>query len=317
MAAIRTSTDSDVADIVQQIRADENLEAIADSLKKNVTLPVQSDHSLEAEFSDVIGKPAVHQSGETRYFGHTSGLGLVEPDEDISLRAHTPSDAWTRVTRDAEFVGHLMALYFAWSHPFYTLFSKECFLHDMSKGRSKYCSPLLVNALLAVACSFSDRPEARTDPADCKTAGDAFYAEAKRLLDEDDRTCLTTVQALGLLGIRQASCGRESSGFQYAGRCIRMALELGLHLCFSSGSNYALTPTEIEVRKITLWSCFNLDTCVSLSMKPSTNTHSLVGHGQSASGEYLNYLAHRSASSNQRLFHSSNLRRGNHTLMLI
>lgn len=251
----------EVADIVQQIRADENLEAIAESLKRNMTLPGRSDsQTLEGDFSDLMGKPALDESGETRLYGHSSNLGLVPHDEELPLRTNIPSGSWTRVTRDAEFVGHLMGLYFCWQHPFYVLFSKECFLHDMARGRSKYCSPLLVNALLAAACAFSDRPEARTNPSDPNTAGDHFFAEARRLLFENEHPSLTTVQALALMGCREASCGRDSSGFQYAGRCIRMALELGLHLCFKTAGNSLLTPTEIEVRKITFWGCFTLDT---------------------------------------------------------
>ena len=261
VASIRSSSEAEVADIVQQIRADENLEAIAESLKRNMPLPGRSDsQTLEGDFSDLMGKPALDEAGETRHYGHSSNLALVPHDEEIPLRANFSSESWTRVTRDAEFVGHLMGLYFCWQHPFYVLFSKECFLHDMARGRSKYCSPLLVNALLANACTYSDRPEARTIPNDARTAGDHFFAEARRLLFENEHSTLTTVQALALMGLREATCGRDSSGYQYAGRCIRMALELGLHLCFKTAGNSALTPTEVEVRKITFWGCFTLET---------------------------------------------------------
>lgn len=268
VASIKSSTEAEVADIVQQIRADENLEVIADSLKKkennnlNAPLPLRSDsQTLESDFSDLMGKPAVDEAGETRSYGHSSNLGLVPPlEDDLPSRHVLSSESWTSVTRDAEFVGHLMWLYFCWQHPFYVLFSKECFLHDMARARSKYCSPLLVNAILATGCIYSDRPEARADPNDPTTAGDHFFAEARRLLYENEQSTLTTVQALALMGIREASCGRDSSGFQYAGRCIRMALEMGLHLCFKTAGNSSLTPTEIEVRKITFWGCFIVET---------------------------------------------------------
>ena len=256
--SIRSSSETEVAEIVQQIRADENLEALAESLKRNILLPRRSgSQSLEADLSDIMGRPSLSRSGQTRHFGHTSSLGLVDEDDKSPVRALIPSEAWTKVTRDAGLVGHLMALYFCWQHPVFVLLSKECFLHDMSKGRTKYCSPLLVNALLSVACGFSDRPELRTDPDDSKTAGDLFFAEARRLLFEDESSSLTTVQALALMGLREVSCGRDSSGFHYTGRCIRMAIELGLHL---ADVNPALTPTEVEVRKITFWGCFTLDT---------------------------------------------------------
>ena len=259
VASIRSSTDAEVAEIVQQIRADEDLDGIAESLKNNVMLPERSGAKLaEKELSKFIGRPSIDASGVVKYYGHTSSLSLVS-DGERSPMHHQTSEVWTKVTRDTAFVEHLMNLYFCWAHPGFLMFSKELFLDDMAKCRSKYCSPLLVNALLAFACAYSDRPGAREDPCDPKTAGDHFFAEAKHLLNENDSSKLTTVQALAIMGVREASCGRDSSGFQYVGRCIRMLIELGLHLSFASASD-KISPTELEARKITFWGCFINDT---------------------------------------------------------
>ena len=259
VASIRSCTDAEVAEIVQQIRADEDLDNIAESLKKNVMLPERSDKiSAEGELSNLIGRPSIDVSGVVKHYGHTSSLGLVS-DGDRSPTHLQTSEAWTRVTRDAAFVEHLLSLYFCWAHPYYALFSKELFLDDMAQGRSKYCSPLMVNALLAFACAYSDRLEARGNPSDPRTAGDHFFAEAKRLLNENESPNLTTVQALALMGLREASCSRDSSGYQYAGRCIRMLIELGLHLSFASASD-KISPIELEIRRITFWGCFINDT---------------------------------------------------------
>ena len=262
VASIRSSTDSEVADIVQQIRADEDLEHIADSLKRNVTLPERSDSkSAEGDLSNLIGNASSDEMGVIKHFGSTSNLGLINTvPSPLNLQT---TEVWTTVTPDFNLVEHLMALYFCWYHPLYVLFSKELFLHDMAKGRNKYCSPLLVNALLAVACSLSDRPEARTNPANPRTAGDHFFAEAKRLLDSSESSNITTVQALALMGSREASCDRDSSGYSYAGRCMRMAIELGLHLCFGA-DNKKFSPSEFEVRKITFWGLFTYDTAWSI-----------------------------------------------------
>lgn len=214
--------------------------------------------SAEGELSNLMGRPSIDASGVVKHFGHTSSLSLVSDGERSPVHLQT-SEVWTRVTRDSTFVEHLLSLYFCWSHPYYVLFSKELFLDDMANGRSKYCSPLMVNALLAFSCLYSDRPEARENPSDPRTAGDHFFSEAKRLLNENESSNLTTVQALALMGLREASCSRDSSGFQYAGRCIRMLIELGLHLSFASASD-KISPTELEVRRITFWGCFINDT---------------------------------------------------------
>jgi hypothetical protein len=65
-----------------------------------------------------------------------------------------PAAPWTTVTDDDEHVSHLISLWFTWVHPFYYWIDRELFLRDMQSGSldSKFCSPFLVNAILADAC---------------------------------------------------------------------------------------------------------------------------------------------------------------------
>ena len=62
---------------------------------------------------------------------------------------------WTFIADD-ETIRHLLALYFSWEQPFLQFIDKSTFLADMASGeishKTKFCSPLLVNALLAQAC---------------------------------------------------------------------------------------------------------------------------------------------------------------------
>ena len=264
VASIRSSTDAEVAEIVQQIRADEDLDNLAENLKKNVMLPEHSTaKTAEGDLSNFMGHPSLDAAGVVKHYGHTATLGLVLDGAISPIYSHR-SGPWTQVTQDPMLIEHLMTLYFTWSHPFYGMFSKELVLDDMKNGRNKYCSSLLVNALLAVGCAYSDRPEARSNPSDPSTAGDHFFAEARRLLYEDESSRLTTVQALALMGIREASCSRDSSGFQYSGRCTRMLVELGLHVSFVSAGD-KISPVESEARKITFWGCFLLESWVKFT----------------------------------------------------
>jgi hypothetical protein len=266
---MRSLPEADVTELVQHIRHDPRLDiaGLADSWRKNVQLPFSttSDNaSLASDLSVVLGKPSMTQTGESRYFGHTSHLGLVPEDENYTASGpRKPLEdyhkgSWTTVTDDLAFVERLLNLYFQWSHPFYVIFSRECFLRDFQSGRQKYCSPMLVNAILAYACHFTDEPAGRTDPENFRTAGDHFFAEARRLLYEDETPSLTTTQALCVMAMREPSAGRDSSGFMYIGRCLRMAVELGLHLNTTASPKF--TPSEIEVRKVTFWGCFVVDT---------------------------------------------------------
>lgn len=170
-----------------------------------------------------------------------------------------PTQVWTEITSDKGLMDHLLALYFCWEYPTFASLSKEHFLEDYRLGIRRHCSPLLVNALLAVGCRFSTQAATRTNPNDSNTAGDHFFAEATRLLAlEDDRHQLTTVQALGLMSIREASCGRSSEGLYYSGQSIRLAIEMGLHHESQSGDG-DLATYEQAVRSATFWGAFALD----------------------------------------------------------
>jgi hypothetical protein len=276
--SIRTLPEEQVLELIQQIRTDPkaDLTAIANSWRNTVALhqpPSPFDvQSLESDLSVLLGKPAVTLTGQSRHFGTSASLGLVAEDEDYSgglARLHAVDvqrrgTTWTTVTDDLAFVNRLLTLYFTWSHPFYIIFSRESFYKDFNEGRNKYCSSLLVNAICAYACHLTDEPAGRTDPANFRSAGDHFFAEAKRLLHQDESPSLTTTQALCLMSMREPSTGRDSSGFGYIGRCIRMCVELGLHINNSASPALGLTPSEIEVRKVTFWGCFTVDSVWSI-----------------------------------------------------
>lgn len=69
-----------------------------------------------------------------------------------------PAKPWTNVTEDNDLVSHLISLYFTWDYPFYSFLDCEVFVRHMAAGNleSEFCSPFLVNAVLANACvSFS------------------------------------------------------------------------------------------------------------------------------------------------------------------
>src|SRR5690606_38496201 len=107
----------------------------------------------------------------------------------------------------------------------------------------RYCSPLLVNAMLALGCHFTTRPGSRADSLDPDSTGDHFFREAKRILmeqDEHEIARLTTVQALALMSVREAGCGREGRGWVYSGMSFRMALDMGLHQDVSAAEKRVL-----------------------------------------------------------------------------
>lgn len=166
------------------------------------------------------------------------------------------ASTWTDITSDSAFVQHLLALYFCWEYPTFASLSKEHFLKDFQAGRPRYCSRMLTNALLALGCRFSSQPSTLANPNDPYSSGDHFFRECLRLYhEEDDHHNLTTIQALGIMSIREASCGRDSESWYYAGQSIRLAVEMGLHrISDDSGDS-----DEVAVQAATFWGAFSLD----------------------------------------------------------
>jgi hypothetical protein len=191
--------------------------------------------------------------------GHAPDPQAVTDFPDMKI----PADTWTEMTSDPDLVHHLLALYFCWEYPTFASLSKEHFLKDFGQGLERYCSPMLVNALLALGCRFSSRPNTRTKPDDPYTSGDHFFRECQRLFyEEKNHHTLTTIQALGIMSIREASSGRDSESWYYAGQSIRLAFEMGLHQVHDDDG---LDDDELAVRSATFWGAFALDHAWSLA----------------------------------------------------
>jgi len=59
---------------------------------------------------------------------------------------------WTAVCSDNILMRKLLQAYFLQEHDWHAFVQKDYFLQDMARMRNDFCSPLLVNALLAAAC---------------------------------------------------------------------------------------------------------------------------------------------------------------------
>lgn len=243
----------------------------------------QQQHHLSSEPTVVPdeGEPSPMDWSSTSAEGLLVGNWVTDVAEAGSTGQRRPSDAnmsrvlqpelpetkvsassWTRITHDSRLVNHLLALYFCWEYPTFASLSKEHFLKDFQNGHLRYCSPMLVNALMALGCRFSSQPSTRADENDRYTAGDHFFKESLRLYHQEaDHHSLTTIQALGIMSIREASCGRDSESWYYSGQSMRLALEMGLHQNTSDGAH----DDEMAVRSATFWGAFSLDQAWSLA----------------------------------------------------
>ena len=198
---------------------------------------------------------AERESGLPYVFGKPKSIS----GEGTAIENRASAQSWTNVTSDTQLIEHLLTLYFCWEYPTFASLSKEHFFMDFRSGRQRYCSSLLVNALLSLGCRFSDLPQAQGSPGNSGTAGDQYFEECERLLAGEEGLSLPTVQALGLMALREASCGRDSVSLHYSRRSMDMAIELKLHEDCVHLFGKGLSPMEREVRSATFWGCFNLE----------------------------------------------------------
>ncbi|PHH84764.1 hypothetical protein CDD83_1432 [Cordyceps sp. RAO-2017] len=295
--AILNASEDDVPDIVRRVRACDNLDRVAQQIATSAagqggvaSSEYSGDEADAAAYVPVEGETELArkmgelrlENGSLRFIGGTSHLiylgdpadePFAEPQAGLFSSDENPTTSWTQVTDDAGLVTHLIDMYFNYHYAYFTTLSKKLFLRDFAKGASgivrgttAHCSPLLVNAMLALGCHFTDVAGAYATPGNSRTKGDHFFAEAKRLIlanDEFAKPRLATVQALALMSVREAGCAREAKGWVFSGMSFRMAQDLGLNLEVNGPSRQLMSDEEIDARKITFWGCFFFDKCWS------------------------------------------------------
>ncbi|KAH6672771.1 fungal-specific transcription factor [Plectosphaerella plurivora] len=291
--AILNASEDEVPDIVKRIRTCDSLDTVAEQILKHEEVPsdeageevADDEYTLdnhpggEGELARKMGELRL-ENGAVRFIGGTSHLiylgesqdnGLGEPETNLLIANEDPIVSWTNVTKDKELIVHLLNMYFNWHYTYFTTLSKTMFYRDFFKGRhalpakqTAYCSPLLVNAMLALGCHFTSVTGAFGVHGDSRTKGDHFFAEAKRIImenDEYERPRLTTVQALALMSVREAGCGREAKGWVYSGMSFRMAQDIGLN--FDDGGAWGdkenANEQAVDARRMTFWGCFLFD----------------------------------------------------------
>ncbi|KAG9525035.1 hypothetical protein KCV07_g1534, partial [Aureobasidium melanogenum] len=246
--------------LFHSLRRGERLDCLAEAINVGDTEKLRT---LDTELSGPSGTPGATfhtQAPSTRNESSRSPTDAKWNDVRSQSTAAEGSSSWFRIPQDAEFVDHLLNLYFSWSHPFFCFFSKDHFLRDMTRGSTKYCSAMLVNAVLSVACQYSDRPAAR------ERAGDYFFSEAQRFAENIGAAELTSVQALAVMAVREGSAGRDHISYRLIGRSVRLAMEMGLHLAETTAGEPNLRSTEMDIRKLTFWGVFNCEMICCLAL---------------------------------------------------
>ncbi|KAM5386429.1 hypothetical protein ACJZ2D_000392 [Fusarium nematophilum] len=229
------------------------------------------------ELADALGCFTLGDAGELRFFGASSNFNLVP---NHSLKVASSVEARNRGIKAArqmpgyfdppdDLRDHLLSLFWRWQNSWQYIVPRESFVLDLYLEKSgRFCTPLLLTAILALASRFSPRLELRTDPEDANTAGQIFVDQAKTMLhSEYEAPTTSTVQATALLGLFWASIDNEGLGFMYIGMASRMAMNLGLQSdCTSYASKGLVSEEDVEARNVAFWGIYLLDKLYCLGM---------------------------------------------------
>jgi hypothetical protein len=207
--SLLNAPEDDALDLLNQMRNCESLDTVAEKIIANEaveeseddTIPELSESGLtsptfESQLSAKMGELRM-EGGNARYIGGTSNLlFLSDQEHDVSTTSTDPSmdtfryddedpiTSWSSITKDPATIKHLLRMYFTWHYPYFATLSRNLFLRDFHRGcppagasarKTEYCTPLLVNAMLALGCHFTALPAAREDKDDSATAGDHFF----------------------------------------------------------------------------------------------------------------------------------------------
>ncbi|KAI1479411.1 hypothetical protein F4774DRAFT_381918 [Daldinia eschscholtzii] len=170
----------------------------------------------------------VTDESEKMYIAPYHTVELVDP----RISSMTIS-IWTTVSSDNPMLRALLQIYFVFVYPFHPYFHKDLFLEDMSVGNNRFCSRLLVNAVLGAAWQGYSRIKNRAEYWLPDNPGYRFLAEARRLFElEQTQPTITTAQAAAIINLTCNLNGIDELSWVYTYKSLEIAQDLSL---FSPG----------------------------------------------------------------------------------
>jgi hypothetical protein len=135
----------------------------------------------------------------------------------------------------------LIRLYFQHFYPILPIFYQRQ-LSSSLDDPAEPISPLLLNAIYAVASRVCDDVAVRSDPTRPETAGEVFFERAKCLLDSQyDIPRISTVQALLLLSSHQQGTMKSARAWLYSGMVRPFPFDLPQCYCMKKETNNPFT----------------------------------------------------------------------------
>ncbi|KAJ7747438.1 hypothetical protein DFH07DRAFT_747798 [Mycena maculata] len=211
--------------------------------------------------------PEIVQNPTASYILMVDGVDGTHPNPDVDWSRYLPS----QVPLDRHEHDRVLDLCFK----FFTMWCMRVvpalFLRDMHRylstpgcgvpPKTPHYSPMLHNALIALATAFSDDP--RISALESRKH---FVAAAKSYIeDECQRPNISVVHALSLIGSFHSTQGEQMLGYLYFGMSARIGQALGLSIDSSAWVRSGLiTHDEMLDLNWAYWTTFTYDVCWSL-----------------------------------------------------
>jgi len=218
------------------------------------------EHGVPVTERERASPTSVSLANQAQYVKPYHAAVLVEP----RLDRVKPSE-WTAVCKDDGLLREILTAYFIHEYHTFPVFHKDYFFEDMQSPRTtkrdiRFCSALLVNAVLAYGCYCSRRFGDRFKYWDPDSLGYRFLAEAKSLwevqITDGNRPKLVSVQAVMIINIVLNLHGLDKQGHLYGLQGLAIAKDMGLF----SGSRHITPKQDRHARDFTAWCLFNMDT---------------------------------------------------------
>ena len=195
---------------------------------------VQSASTTSSETNDLIrdltqlyGHLDIAEDGHLRYFGAPSYFNLLRRSQyhpstaEIADDSTDSEDAYHEISSGlaVEVQSELLDHFWTWQNSWQYLVHKRIFCNAIEEGAyNTYCTPLLLQCVLALAARYSNRVEVQDSPDMPETAGNALAEQAKAILHfEMESPTTSTVASLAILALREMSFNKEALGWTYVG----------------------------------------------------------------------------------------------------
>lgn len=148
---IRSNASLDDIRLAVENRLMEPFQQSSSSSSSSPTMPV--DLGRGSQLSNTQSSRATYEYQSTGHSHLHRQIMDIDRLTEIPL-FEFPAQPWTSVTSDSAFVSHLISLWLAWDHVCRNWIDRDLFIKAMQSGdvNSPFCSPFLVNAILAQAC---------------------------------------------------------------------------------------------------------------------------------------------------------------------